>query len=207
MQTIDRKGIFFFISKKLLEVHISGPTIISTTNFSFSTLANIKNLNNYKCSHIFQYLSRHRPTLGKKWLCSYGLTQVINSAIHMQAQYLQPAQPLQQTHMAKQFGQASRTTQLVPSGLYNLVAGHYGQYPQGGPNYIGAGLELQQGRPGECGGPMGMIRPQATGSKPVSAAPVGHFVASALAQAHNPAAGGPLPMQETNLGAQGHLNT
>ncbi len=121
----------------------------------------------------------------------------------MQAQYLQPAQPLQQTNMTKQFGQSSRTAQLVPSGLYNLVAGQYGQYPQGGPNYIGAGLELQQGRPGECGGPMGVLRQQATGSKPVSAAPV-HFIASALAQAHTPATGGPLPMQETHLGAQGH---
>jgi hypothetical protein len=121
----------------------------------------------------------------------------------MQAQYLQPAQPLQQTNMTKQFGQASRTTQLVQSGLYNLVAGQYGPYPQGGPNYIGAGLELQQGRPGECDGPVGILRPQATGSKPVSAAPV-HFLVSALAQTHTPAAGGPLPMQETHLGAQGH---
>jgi hypothetical protein len=87
--------------------------------------------------------------------------------------------------MTKQFGQASRTTQLVPSGLYNLVAGQYGQYPQGGH--------------------IGVLRPQATGSKPVSAAPV-HFLASALAQTHT-AAAGPVPMQETNLGAQGHLNT
>jgi hypothetical protein len=108
--------------------------------------------------------------------------------------------------MTKQFGQSSRTAQLVSSGLYNMVAGQYGQYPQAGPNYVGAGLELQQGRPGECGGPMGVLRQQATGSKPVSAAPV-HFNASALAQAHSAAAGGPLPMQESHLGAQGHLNT
>jgi hypothetical protein len=50
---------------------------------------------------------------------------------------------------------------------------------------------------------MGVPRPQATGSKPVSAAPV-HFLASALAQTHT-ATGGPLPMEKTHLGAQGHL--